>query len=454
MQNYKEYITQPTDITFDELKFIKELLLSGGKLDEILYRLYPERTIYRQYDIDRIMGTITWEEYYFTWDHANYRIRMNAPKSPVSDKEKIESFKIHEIQTKDFKARERIYNKLLNIFTVLFDDVGIKKTSGKWGFINLKGDTVIDFKYKDTFSFREGLAMVSENNQDYGFINKHGLYEIKPAFNSAIDLMSGWYDGFYNGYAKVAKCDFNNKKIGYINKKGELVIDFIYDNGTSLSEGLLSVSRPMIKDGIKTSLWGYINPTGRTVIDFIFESAGTFNNNRAMVVYEGKLQYIQKTLVGFAFIDTMVKDSYRKYLSQDPYLYGDDDLIPFKVSWNVYGYKNKLGRIIIPELSGSGEGHYDYDNGFMPAYHQGYFCIFDNNGKYHKVIPSQEVSSYTKVVNDIIAIQISSTGKWGFFNSNGEEIVKSRFSNVKVFSEGLAAVKEENEYEFLVRIQN
>ena len=59
-------------------------------------------------------------------------------------------------------------------------------------------------------------------------------------------------------------------KYGYINPKGEIVINPQFDEAGSFSEGLADV-----KIGGKE---GYINPKGEIVIEPQFDSAGPFSN--------------------------------------------------------------------------------------------------------------------------------------------------------------------------------
>ncbi len=65
-----------------------------------------------------------------------------------------------------------------------------------------------------------------------------------------------------------------DKKYGFVNAKGEIVIDMIYDGADVFSEGLA----PVLKDG----KWGFINEKGKVVIDFQFVGRmKTFENGYA-----------------------------------------------------------------------------------------------------------------------------------------------------------------------------
>ncbi len=80
--------------------------------------------------------------------------------------------------------------------------------SGKWGYVDAQGNTVIPCKYDDAWSFSEGLAAVKLNGK-WGFIDKQGHTVIPCKYDRA------WH--FSEGLATV----FLNGKNGYINTRGD-----------------------------------------------------------------------------------------------------------------------------------------------------------------------------------------------------------------------------------------
>ena len=154
------------------------------------------------------------------------------------------------------------------------------KINGKYGLIDINGKEIVPCRYRNVTIFYEGLAAV-----DDGFLNKEGVEVIKG--------YSNYYGGHYNearfceGLASVHN---EEKLFGYIDKTGNLVIDFIYNYADSFSEGLASVS----KDG----KWGVINKMGDLIIPFQFESMnslpydGAFHYGLAAVRVDGKYGYI------------------------------------------------------------------------------------------------------------------------------------------------------------------
>ena len=95
------------------------------------------------------------------------------------------------------------------------EDLVPVKDDEEWGYINKKGEYVINPQFDDAYSFEEGLAVVKKGDE-YGFIDKKGKYIINPKYEDAYN--------FYDGLAAVKK----KGKWGFINKKGEVIIEFKY----------------------------------------------------------------------------------------------------------------------------------------------------------------------------------------------------------------------------------
>lgn len=111
----------------------------------------------------------------------------------------------------------------------------------KWGYKNAAGGVVIKPKYNLAEEFSEGLAAVAPK-YDYGFIDETGQMVIKPGFADA----------------------------------------------GSFSEGLAGVRSK------KEGLWGYIDKQGNTVVPFIYQQAFPFHNGKARVKINDKFGVIDR----------------------------------------------------------------------------------------------------------------------------------------------------------------
>ncbi len=129
--------------------------------------------------------------------------------------------------------------------------------TGKWGFVDTRGTTIVSHKYKTAYSYSEGLAFVAEEYK-FGAIDKTGNMVIDATYS---DVKR---EGFNSGLAAVR----SGGKWGFINKSGEVVIPFEYDDCSSFSQG----SAAVLQDGY----WGYIDTNGEMMIPFEFELATGF----------------------------------------------------------------------------------------------------------------------------------------------------------------------------------
>ncbi len=161
-----------------------------------------------------------------------------------------------------------------------------------FGFVDTTGKTIIPFNYSDVTAFSNKVAIVKKAGK-YGIIDTLGK-EIEPFnFNSLkwtgfLGRIEGKKEeyfrlqGYFNpngsrtevkyhlihefneGLAKVIDLQ---RKVGYINRKGQEVIPTIYNEGKSFSEGLVAVKLD--------NKWGFIDSTGKLKIPFnYFDSDG------------------------------------------------------------------------------------------------------------------------------------------------------------------------------------
>ena len=121
------------------------------------------------------------------------------------------------------------------------------KKDGKWGYINTKGEQIIECKFDFDMGngFSEGLAGVKKDGK-WGFINTKG--------EQIIECELEWKGGFSEGLARVLK----DGQWGYINTKGEWAIECKFGYAHDFKKGLAEV----MKDG----QWIVINTKGNFIV--------------------------------------------------------------------------------------------------------------------------------------------------------------------------------------------
>ncbi len=196
--------------------------------------------------------------------------------------------------------------------------------TGKKGYIDKKGNYVVEPKYKSCKSFQDGMALV-QTEQGYGYINLQGEEVIAPQYV--------WASNFSEGTAFVREEE--NGPVWLINTKGEKVrkiadqsgefygscedclhisqfvmlpsgetdrVDRYYDkNGeVSMEQGNLLFS---LSEGLsaeldeKTQKYGYIDETGKMVISPIFDEAGRFQDGYAVVRIQDQWGVVKNPIV-------------------------------------------------------------------------------------------------------------------------------------------------------------
>ncbi|MDX2003044.1 MAG: WG repeat-containing protein [Chitinophagales bacterium] len=202
--------------------------------------------------------------------------------------------------------------------------------NGLYGYKDsLTDEIVIPATFSDAFPFSEGYAAVSinpcEDDCKYGYINRRGKLVIDTLYDEA--------DLFHNGLAIVMKGNCGETsttcKWGFINVHGEIVVPMEYDDAFIFSNGLAMVRKH--DEG-----YGYVNSTGKVVIPLQFNDATSFSEGLAAVK--------QDSLWGF--IDTLgnmvIPFTFKK---AGPFGQG---LAPVATK-NLWGYIDITGKIVLPE---------------------------------------------------------------------------------------------------------
>lgn len=294
----------------------------------------------------------------------------------------------------------------------------------KWGYINILGELVIDYRFETAQCFSEGLALVSMDFK-YGFIDKHGEFVIKPEFQfaqsfsegmAAVCVESSW--GFINkkgeliieanfagvkSFCEGLACVYHEKKYGFINTKGNFEINPVFDQAGNFSEGLAYASIA------NSRLWGFINHKGNFVISPQFSFAEDFSEGFATIRLGGNWEYS-----------------------------GDGEEFLTGGKW---GMIDKRGRI-----------------------KSGFLCTdFQDLNKSVALVKKDSMSSLMQFSDGEIAEFVSIkklsfqgilrririNKKWGFINNDDKLIIENIYEEAGEFCEGLARVKFMGKWGFI-----
>jgi hypothetical protein len=247
----------------------------------------------------------------------------------------------------------------------------VKTKGGKCGYIGMRGTLVIPAVYDSGMRFNEGLAFVRMGER-WGVVDRSGRTVIGFRFKR---VPGHCY--FEHGLAPVAAAD---GKFGYINRKGEWVIEPRFDFARSFSEHRAAVR--IGKD------WGYIDTQGFLLPGGArFGMAGPFREGLAAVRMGGRVGYLKKS---------------GDFAIEPRYCDGRD-------------FSNGLAKVRLRPL---GKMHYIRRDGTL-AFEHGY----DSCGDFNEGVTWVETDA-----------------GYGYINTQGAMVIKPRFGWASSFHNGLAAV--------------
>ncbi|MEZ4829984.1 MAG: WG repeat-containing protein [Bacteroidia bacterium] len=161
-----------------------------------------------------------------------------------------------------------------------------------WVVIDRNGNRKLG-QYKIESNFYEGVAIVQDmfktgeiqfqSEYKYGLVDESGRFLFTPQFDMVGRYGSGLAPALVGSkvgeqiaYADQIRVDNNiGGKWGFVNRKGEFVLNPVYEDAKGFSEGIAA-----IKMG---GLWGYMDSSGSMITGFEFRWVGYFKEGIAKV---------------------------------------------------------------------------------------------------------------------------------------------------------------------------
>lgn len=294
----------------------------------------------------------------------------------------------------------------------------------KVGYMNRKGEVVIQPRFVMALMFSEGMAAAClEGENQCGYIDPTGKFVIPPQFKAAMR--------FSEGLAAIRIVN----SVGYVDHTGKLVINpqFSSEDGSEFPLYNFSEGLARVKSGDK---FGFIDHSGSFVIGARFEAALPFFDGLAAVTLDKKAGFIDKT--GKFVIPP-------QYDEAQPFSNG---LAAVKIGAK-FGFADKTGRIVIsPKFDAaspfSDEGLalvvVDKKTGFINK--TGGFQItpqFDVLGS----LPWEFAFLFTSEIGRVsfsegLSPVKNSDGKVGYIDKNGKFVINTRLEIGLPFYRGLA----------------
>lgn len=372
------------------------------------------------------------------------------------------------------------------VFTVArsFEDNGLALVqdaeSQLWGMIDTSGNYVVEPSFTHIGnSFQEGFLGVRVPDKGWGYINEAGEIVIEPQFRVA--------EGFRNGFARVSSQLASDGRgtyylWGYINISGERITEDIFFEAYDFSEGLA-----LVKNENYLIPYGYIDGTGEYAIKPSYYNATSFSDGVAFVDF-GDTDYslIDKegnVLYSKIWSNPSTSSGYKVYFNQG--------LCPIQTTdGSGYVYINTKGEVVLPKDGQPFErarsftltdefaavvdkesglcGYIDLNGDWVIPPQYEYFSAGDfhsgialvtlgtaddisaGNGKTELIDTSGNcILEFSKDVGlqwswsspERIAVAEYASGKFGFWNLEGDVVIDYIFDEVKSFASDYSYAK-------------
>lgn len=322
----------------------------------------------------------------------------------------------------------------------VFSDNGLAfvEKGSKWGVIDTHGNEVVLPKYDtpphddewgiapDPYFFQNGMARVYLNEK-WGFIDSAGKEVIEPKYNDAGTT-------FDDGLVAV----LGDEGWGYINKAGQVVVPLQYSQASAFSDGVAVVTE-RLEDG---------GSSGLILIDTTGKAIATTDYNYNYDIEANDNLFDEGALWVYEFIPN----------GSNNYPYGQ-----YK-----YGAIDRAGNVVVEFKYDEPTQELDIEHGNRNYNFQDGYAIVGQNQERVIINLTGEVVASLEQFNGIKDLYISDFyggmanfilldgdedwESWtsGYINVNGEVVIPPQFTQYGGnFSEGLAAVRQNNKYGFI-----
>lgn len=278
---------------------------------------------------------------------------------------------------------------------------------------DLNGNVIIPAgKYKFFWGASDGLALVTNKDSEYGYVDVTGKEVISCQYDNA--------GKFSEGLAAVRKSW--KDKWGYIDKTGKMVISAKYDKAEQFKNGFAMVK--------KNEKWGFVNQEGTEVVSCQYDTVSDFEDGVAKVQLNGKTGYVNTS--GTEIIPCGKYDTVEEFV-------GGCAVV---MSGGKYGLVNAEGtEVVACKYDGIG----DTSENLIKVMENGKIGFINKNGQI--VVPCGTYDEVKECVGGLA--QVKKDGKWGCIDAEGKEVISVKYDSVGEVTDGMVKVELNGEYGYL-----
>lgn len=311
------------------------------------------------------------------------------------------------------------------------DFFAIKNEKGLYGYVDVYGNLVINYKFQQATDFKDGLAKIS-NGKMWAIIDKKG------------EKISDWYEKIedFNGNVAIV---YKLGNYGFIDRTGSFRGEW-YKTIIPLDYGLYKVE--------KYASWAIVNKDGYLVTQW-FEYVGDFKQGFLLVKKDGKFAYLNKIaalVIGWydtlspiinGIIRIVEKNKYAFYnveeisMSKFYDYIGEfsEDLAVIK-DGDKFGYINRFAKVVIKPQYDNAKS---FKNGVAQVELNDKVAYINKKGEVILGWFPKKIFFEKEAPRGIYVVKYGD--KYGFEDINGRTILSPRYDYAENFSEGLALVK-------------
>jgi hypothetical protein len=299
------------------------------------------------------------------------------------------------------------------------------------GYINQKGEMIVDCQYQaiegftEAFAQRKGVAKIVKNNK-VGYLNHLGQVFIEPIYDKIEKLELVYQQN--KGIAKATK----NGKIGYLDNLGRSAIACLYDDIENF-EMVLQDSSALFR--VKSDgLYGYINAKGKEVVSVQYQELSEIRNGVICAKKDnlcGVLDHSGQILLPFLYAST-------SFLSEtELVLVGVQN--PRKVYFNSKGEpcepinrtENKL-----PQVKQLKFVSFDAQLSVGVVKKENLLALAEGSGKLLTKYEYLQIGEFSEG----LAYFQNQDKKFGYLDVKGKIVLEAKYHRATSFSESFAAV--------------
>ena len=311
------------------------------------------------------------------------------------------------------------------------------KVKNEWGYMDLQGKLIIPASYSEAGFFNEDIAAVVQNDK-YGFISKANKFIVEPIYDEVSD--------FSDGRSVVEK----DGKFGMIDRNGYAIFEPVFEELGPVSEGMIFARKDSLygyysKNRISLiperfeEAESFENHQARVRIlgkKAIIDSLGSF----VVKPFFDEVDFFNDTLL--IFVEN------EKYgicnLNGNPILAANYEYIgklvdnrAIIVDQGKIGYVNEYGAIVIPasfEVYPNYQSYGNFKMGLAKVRKNGKSGLIDENGKTFVPFNFGEIG----LISEFMACM--KNDKWGYFDKMGKERIKFNYEYAESFRNGCGII--------------